>query len=803
MHFSGHGGTGELSLGPAARRDVAGEDAVAKEVDDEARPHGLFFQGPDGDAQLVSTAAIQQTFGAAGASVRLVVLSACYSDPQAEALLAHVGCVVGMRGSIRDDAARNFAIGFYGGLGERESVAAAYRQGCAAIGLEGLADGNKPRLSVRDGVDAEILVLADLADGGRAARPLATPTPAYLNAEIQALSEQLERARERKRNLRDLGLATDEVDREILESRRKLRDGGQLRAGDTLGDGRYLLVKPLGRGGFAVVWEGYDRNEQQCVAIKVLHQHLASDPQRKERFFRGARVMMDLQHSAVVRVYDPRGQDEAFSYFVMELVSGGNLRDAVLNRRVKPECLLPLILQVGEALAEAHERRLVHRDVKPANILLDEHGNAKLTDFDLVGAHDTTGGTRTGVLGTVLYAAPECLDKPQEATARADVFGLGMTAIFCILGHDLSSAVFRNPSATLARLPCSPLVRQVFECAVAWEPEERFANARIMATALREALDTSETMPPPLVIWEPGDMLMWSPERPRAERGQSIGTPSADHSERLGDRDDPDQSPPRDGEPVEQRMRAAIRAVPFEPIGDPSDAGEFSVTSPLRVLFRLATARATGLLLVAVGGMKKEIYVRDGQPEYVSSNVVSELFGNYLLKKNVLSDGELAMALAMMPHYGGKFGDTLVGLGLLKPLEVFRYLTRQCRAKIIDVCTWNNGSFGWYAGRQNPGEAFPLDFNAFELLGAGAMAVSNEFIEAWIARNAQLRLRAARTRRVGPEHFEVKGLVELCELLDGQRRVLELVESSVERGDQLRSGRMLNLLESCDLARPA
>jgi eukaryotic-like serine/threonine-protein kinase len=235
----------------------------------------------------------------------------------------------------------------------------------------------------------------------------------------------------------------------------------------------------------------------------------------------------------------------------------------------------------------------------------------------------------------------------------------------------------------------------------------------------------------------------------------------------------------------------------------PDDLGEFSITSPLRVLFRLMTARATGLLLVAVGGIKKEIYVRDGQPEYVSSNVASELFGNYLVSKSVLSDGELAMALAMMPHYGGKLGDTLVGLGLLKPLEVFRHLTRQVRTKIIDVCTWNKGSFGWYAGRENPREAFPLDFNAYEILGAGAMAMSDDFVEAWIARNAQLRLRAARTRRVGPERFEVKGLVELCELLDGKRSVADLVEAFAERGDRLKAGRMLTLLESCDLARPS
>ena len=253
----------------------------------------------------------------------------------------------------------------------------------------------------------------------------------------------------------------------------------------------------------------------------------------------------------------------------------------------------------------------------------------------------------------------------------------------------------------------------------------------------------------------------------------------------------------------------ALRKRPPTPpaLGDitepPDDAGEFHVTSPLRVMFRLMTARATGLLVVAVGGIKKEIYVRDGQPEYVSSNVASELFGNYLVAKGVLSEGELAMALAMMPHYGGKLGDTLVGLGLLKPLEVFRHLTRQVRSKIIDVCTWNKGGFGWYSGRENPREAFPLDFNAFEILGAGAMALSDDYIETWIAKNGSLKLRASRTRRVGPERFEVKGLVQLCELLDGKRSVADLVEMQTERNERLKTGRMLCLLEACDLARPS
>jgi hypothetical protein len=201
--------------------------------------------------------------------------------------------------------------------------------------------------------------------------------------------------------------------------------------------------------------------------------------------------MMDLKHPAVVRVLDPNGVDEGFCYFVMELVPGGTLREAVLGSRVATADRLALIVQVGEALAEAHGKRLIHRDIKPANILLDEQGNAKLTDFDLVGAHDTTGGTRTGALGTFVYAAPECLDRPQDATARADVFGLGMTAIFCLSGRDLSMATFRNPAATVARLDCSVPVREVLARAVAWEPAERFADAMEIVAALRDALDVS------------------------------------------------------------------------------------------------------------------------------------------------------------------------------------------------------------------------------------------------------------------------------------------------------------------------
>lgn len=150
----------------------------------------------------------------------------------------------------------------------------------------------------------------------------------------------------------------------------------------------------------------------------MLHSEHAVDSHRRERFFRGSRVMKGLEHEAIVRVIEPHGEDGGYHYFVMEVASNGDFRQAVLNQRIAKEQVLPLILGVGDALAETHAKGLIHRDVRPANILLDASRLPKLTDFDLVGGgKDTTGGTRTGALGTFVYAAPEMLHRPQDADA--------------------------------------------------------------------------------------------------------------------------------------------------------------------------------------------------------------------------------------------------------------------------------------------------------------------------------------------------------------------------------------------------
>jgi hypothetical protein len=156
VHFSGHGG-GPLDEGRP--QEATYRDAQLAGARQDDAPAALYFQSAD-RPRPVSIAALQDAFAAAGSSVQVVVLNACYSEQHAEALLAHVDCVVGIDGAISDDAARSFAIGFYGGLAEQESVAAAFRQGMAAISLDGLRDAARPRLVVRAGVDAHSLVPA-------------------------------------------------------------------------------------------------------------------------------------------------------------------------------------------------------------------------------------------------------------------------------------------------------------------------------------------------------------------------------------------------------------------------------------------------------------------------------------------------------------------------------------------------------------------------------------------------------------------------------------------------------------------
>lgn len=197
--------------------------------------------------------------------------------------------------------------------------------------------------------------------------------------------------------------------------------------------------------------------------------------------------MGELRHPNVVRVLDPEGEEEGFYYFVMEHVPGGDLHRAVLSGKVDVDRGFAIIESIADVLAIAHESGLVHRDVKPENILLRADGSAALSDFDLVRANDTTGGTKTAAMGSVVYTAPEQVEDASGVDHRADIYGLGMTAVFCVYGKKLSVFDLFGREAFLNSIVCTSDIREVLQRAVALRPEERFDSMASFRAALAAA----------------------------------------------------------------------------------------------------------------------------------------------------------------------------------------------------------------------------------------------------------------------------------------------------------------------------
>lgn len=303
------------------------------------------------------------------------------------------------------------------------------------------------------------------------------------------VSDRLSALYAERTTLLSIGHDPAAVNDTILQLRRQQRQGPQLQTGDFLGEGQYRLLARIGRGGFSTVWLALASNTRQPgaterVALKVLHSDLAADPMHVERFYRGARRMADLQHPHVVRVIDLPREEQGFHFFVMPLLEGGDLQRAISIGKLSATAAIKAVLQAGEALTQAHAVGLIHRDVKPENILLTIEGSAQLTDFDLVLAGDTTGGTRTGALGTFLFAAPEALEDARCADIRSDVYSLGMTLASVLYRRRLPQQVLTNQAAFFVQLPCSAALRAVIRRAIAPEPSARYGSIAELCAAI-------------------------------------------------------------------------------------------------------------------------------------------------------------------------------------------------------------------------------------------------------------------------------------------------------------------------------
>ena len=244
----------------------------------------------------------------------------------------------------------------------------------------------------------------------------------------------------------------------------------EIRPGAAIGEGRYRLDRLLGAGGMASVWLAHDERLDRLVAVKVMSDALASDPSYARRFEREARTAAGLSHPNLVRVFDYETEG-ARPALVMEYVEGGTLAAAIDGGRAPSIDQERIARELLEALSHVHEAGIVHRDVKPANVLIGRDGRARLTDFGIAQPEDATRLTQVGaVIGTIKYLAPEVIEGA-DASPSSDLYAAGVV---------LRECAGESPPPRLARL-----VERLTE----GEPERRPRSAR-------EALDELGTPRP-------------------------------------------------------------------------------------------------------------------------------------------------------------------------------------------------------------------------------------------------------------------------------------------------------------------
>ncbi|HVL86289.1 MAG TPA: serine/threonine-protein kinase [Pseudonocardia sp.] len=277
-------------------------------------------------------------------------------------------------------------------------------------------------------------------------------------------------------------------------------------AGEQLA-GRYVLGRRIAVGGMGEVWEASDERLGRSVAVKVLRAELSDDPEFLHRFRAEARTVAALDHPGIAAVHD-YGEDgddgSRIAYLVMELVRGEPLSARIGRGPLGVEDTLDVLEQSAHALQAAHERGVVHRDVKPGNILLRTDGRVKLTDFGIAKAADAVPVTRSGmVMGTAHYIAPEQASG-EDAGPAGDVYSLGVVGYECLAGH----RPFRADSAITVALmqvrdapPPLPetlpaAVRELVDAVLVKDPARRYATGGEFAAAVA-ALRRGEPVPLP------------------------------------------------------------------------------------------------------------------------------------------------------------------------------------------------------------------------------------------------------------------------------------------------------------------
>lgn len=456
---------------------------------------------------------------------------------------------------------------------------------------------------------------------------------------------------------------------------------------------RYELTSELGRGNFGDVYRARDQLLNRDVAIKRVRLENISEPsnlqEAKQRFLREASIAAQLNHPNIVTIFDIIDAPTT-SFIVMEFLNGRTL-EALLKqkKRFGLQDTLEILSQAADALDYAHQSKVIHRDVKPANIMIADTGRVKVMDFGIAKSEASGDMTSAGIIvGTPHYMSPEQAQGETKLDGRADLFSLGCVMYECLSGEkpfrgDNAIGILMKivgdsrPTLEYDELGLHPGLGEVVERALAKEPEKRFGSGAELIDALRSL-----------------------PEIETPHKGGGAGATVS--------------------QPLITRRDSGT-----ESVFDPDVRGSLNEKTLAEVIREVYAARKTGILHLQKEGIKKRIYFRKGTIVFANSDVNDDRLGEFLIRVGDIDRSLFDLASRVMKQTGQRLGRTIVELGKMSEEAMESKVREQIKGILFSLFDWGSGDYGFERLDQPVEEDIILDLSTADTILEGIRSMNS------------------------------------------------------------------------------